>query len=95
MSIKLKSKTPSLLPIRNKIIVDTVFGNVVIKQNERNEYYIEQNFVSGNSLFSVYLNALTPFTFSCFNDLLRNIQVQSDLFLERHIANNVATVEIT
>ena len=94
MSIKLKSKTPSLLPIRNKIIVDTVFGNVVIKQNEHNEYYIEQNFVSGNSLFGVYLNALTPFTFSCFNDLLRNIQVQSDLFLERHIANNIGRVEI-
>ena len=94
MTIKLKSKTPKVLPIRGKTIVETVFGNVVIRQNERNEYYIVSDGLK-NTNYMLYLNALTPFTFSCFNDLLRNIQVQSDLYLERHIANNIATVEIT
>lgn len=93
MTIKLKSSIPKVLPIRNKTIVDTVFGNIIIKQNEQQHYYIEKLWLDG--LFATYLNALTPFTFSCFNDLLRNIQVQSDLFLERHIAKNISSVEMT
>ena len=91
--IKLKAKTPKVLPIRGKIILETVFGNVVVSQNECNEYYIITDKMCNNH-YMLYLNALTPFTFTCFNNLLRNIQVQSDLYLERHIDNCIGSVEI-